>query len=312
MSGFDLRPLSLGELLDRAFLLYRRNFRLFAGIMVIPAILIAPMRFLQLRRRTVPFPWSKTAAQPHEFAFAVLSVFAYWIIYAVAEAATTNAVADEYLGRHSTIREAYGKIRGRIWRVMGVTLTVYIWTLVLIFFFLVIGIVAGIALIDAMKLGSAVKSPAIVVIPVILAVAGFLFGILLSARYALSLPAVLLENLKGRAAIRRSVGLSRGRRGQIFIAVLLGLVVSYSAAILFQGPFYGIIAALGIKGQVPGWLHFCIAVSGALGTALATPLLMIVLVLCYYDQRIRKEGFDLLHMITLLPESKPANAPSVI
>jgi hypothetical protein len=304
--------LSLGELLDRAFLLYRRNFRLFAGIMMLPSILILPMRFFQLRRRSVPFPWVKTAGQPHEFAFAVLSMFLYWIIYAIAEAATTNAVADEYLGRHSTIREAYGKIRGRLWRVMGVTLTVYIWTLVLIFFFLIIGIVAGVALIDILKMEDAVKSPFIVAIPVVLAIAGCLVGILLSARYTLSLPAVLLEDLKGWRAIRRSVELSRGRRGQIFVAVLLGLVVSYSAAILFQGPIYGLIAAMGIKGRVPGWLHFCLALSGTIGTALASPLLMIVLVLCYYDQRIRKEGFDLQHMMTSLPESKPANAASVI
>jgi hypothetical protein len=51
MSGFELRPLSLGELLDRAFLLYRRNFWLFAGIMVIPMCLMIPVRFFLLRNR---------------------------------------------------------------------------------------------------------------------------------------------------------------------------------------------------------------------------------------------------------------------
>ena len=47
-----------------------------------------------------------------------------------------------------------------------------------------------------------------------------------SLRYAVSLPAALLENIRGRAAIRRSVQLSRGRVGQIFVAILLGVVVS--------------------------------------------------------------------------------------
>lgn len=36
MPELDLRPLSLGEILDRTFTLYRRNFLLFAGIIAIP------------------------------------------------------------------------------------------------------------------------------------------------------------------------------------------------------------------------------------------------------------------------------------
>jgi hypothetical protein len=36
MAALDLRPLSLGELLDRTFSLYRRNFWLFLGILRIP------------------------------------------------------------------------------------------------------------------------------------------------------------------------------------------------------------------------------------------------------------------------------------
>ena len=36
MAALDLRPLSLGELLDRTFFLYRRHFLLFVGIAAIP------------------------------------------------------------------------------------------------------------------------------------------------------------------------------------------------------------------------------------------------------------------------------------
>jgi len=266
------------------------------------------MRFLELHRRDVPFPWNRTSPQPHALAFALGYLFVYWIIYAVAEAATTNAVADEYLGRHSTIREAYGKIRGRFWRAIGVTLSVYIRSLVLIFLFLILGVAAGMALTAAMKLGNDINTSVVAVIPVGLAAAGFALGLLLSARYTLSLPAVLLEDIRGRAAIRRSVQLSHGRRGQIFVALLLGVVVSYAAAIMFQGPFYVGIAVMGIKGHLPNWVNLGLSVSGALGTAIASPLLMIALVLCYYDLRIRKEGFDLQHMMTLLPDTNPADS----
>ena len=44
----QLQPLSFGELLDRVFTYYRRNFRLFVGIMAIPqAIVIAGSTLLQ-------------------------------------------------------------------------------------------------------------------------------------------------------------------------------------------------------------------------------------------------------------------------
>ena len=36
MPELDLRPLSLGEIPDRTFTLYRRNFLLFTGIIAIP------------------------------------------------------------------------------------------------------------------------------------------------------------------------------------------------------------------------------------------------------------------------------------
>ena len=311
MSGFELRPLSLGELLDLAFLLYRGNFWLFAGIMVFPSCLIMPMRFLELRRRDVPFPWSRTQPQPHAFGFALGYLLVYWIIYAVAEAATTNAVADEYLGRHSTIREAYGKIRGRFWRAIGVTLSVYVRTFVLIIFCAVLGGAGGIAFKAALNFGNVMSAPALAVVPVGLAVAGFAMGLLLSARYTLSLPAVLLEDITGRAAIRRSVQLSHGHRGQIFVALLLGVVVSYAAAALLQGPIYMGIWMMGIKGHLPYGVILGLSVSGALGAAIASPLAMIALVLCYYDLRIRKEGFDLQHMMTSLPDPKPTDAISL-
>ena len=40
MAALDLRPLSLGELLDRTFFLYRRHFLLFIGIAAVPYLVI--------------------------------------------------------------------------------------------------------------------------------------------------------------------------------------------------------------------------------------------------------------------------------
>ena len=51
MATLDLRPLSLGELLDRTFFLYRRHFVLFAGSSAIPYSI-----FLVINLATVLLP----------------------------------------------------------------------------------------------------------------------------------------------------------------------------------------------------------------------------------------------------------------
>ncbi len=71
----ELRPLSLGELLDRAFTLYRANFWVFAGIMAFPAALRVPVTFFLLRFNSTLFanPASPVAPSPQAlFGFAGL------------------------------------------------------------------------------------------------------------------------------------------------------------------------------------------------------------------------------------------------
>src|SRR5258708_39646612 len=48
MSTLDLRPLSIGEILDRTFSLYRRNFLLFIGISALPQLLVLALRLVQV------------------------------------------------------------------------------------------------------------------------------------------------------------------------------------------------------------------------------------------------------------------------
>ncbi len=56
MAALDLRPLSLGELLDRTFFLYRRHFLLFIGIAAVPYLVLGcfSLDFPDARRRHLP------------------------------------------------------------------------------------------------------------------------------------------------------------------------------------------------------------------------------------------------------------------
>src|SRR2546425_4825838 len=61
MSTLDLRPLSIGELLDRTFSLYRRNFLLFVGIAAIPHLLVLAVKLAQVAVMPVA---TKVVTQP--------------------------------------------------------------------------------------------------------------------------------------------------------------------------------------------------------------------------------------------------------
>lgn len=316
MEPSELRPLTLGELLDRTFTLYRRDFWLFVGIMAIPAAISVPLSMmLSLRQGGATAGTRPLPANVLGFVFSFLALFfVSFFVYSMAVGATTFAVSESYLGQKSTVRSAYGKIRGKFWRMVGAVgaAGLRIFGMVLL-----VSIGAGVltavvaAALPAASRGVPVIAGVVVGTIVIASAIGFVLVGVWSLRYAVCVPALLLENLQARASLRRSVQLTQGRRWQMFVAVLLCTVIAYAGVIVFQGPFLVTMMLAGRGGQVPQWLTFVSAVSGAVGGAITGPLLLIVLVLCYYDSRIRKEAFDLQFMMSSLDHPAPAqDSPS--
>ena len=117
-----LRALRLGELLDQAIRLYRRNFLTFIGII---AVVYVPLMILQ----TISSTWLSSSLinisavqSPEE----IFSDSSYWLgllstvvlgflqiilVQGIANGALTRAVADNYLGRKTNILDAYRGIR---------------------------------------------------------------------------------------------------------------------------------------------------------------------------------------------------------
>src|SRR5690348_10485059 len=110
MPGVVLQPLNLGELLDRMFSLYRKNFLLFFGIMLLPSLLAMASGILMAVFRSPMVAPASGAAKVNPVIIGsavggfVVAMVAYWIVYAVALGASTFAVSDVYLGRAATIR----------------------------------------------------------------------------------------------------------------------------------------------------------------------------------------------------------------
>jgi hypothetical protein len=317
MDATELRPLALGELLDRTFRLYRNHFWLFAGIMLVPSAVSVPFMVLIFSMQGSAVagapPLPKVVLGMVLFGLAFLCLFC--AVYAFAIGATTYAVSEAYLGRKVTVREAYGKVRGSFWRIIGVVVVALLRAYgMLIVAGIGIAFIVGISAGILAALGRGQVPPIVGIIIGLTMFLAYLAGIALwllwSLRYAVSIPALLLEKLGVLAALRRSVHLTRGRRWQMLVAIFLCTIIAYVGVIIFQGPFLMTMMLSARTGQFPEWLAYAFAMSGAVGGAITGPILLIALVLSYYDTRIRKEAFDLQFMMSSLDQPAPAPGAS--
>jgi membrane-anchored glycerophosphoryl diester phosphodiesterase (GDPDase) len=127
------------------------------------------------------------------------------------------------------------------------------------------------------------------------------FGFWLYARYALSVPAALAENLSITGSVRRSVELSRGSKGRLY-AMLLSIVGAYMVVdsvlvpveLMAFNPFHP--HPTGIVAMGPGLLVLSsvIGLVSIVISALVMVFIGIATALCYYDLRVRKEGFGVV------------------
>ncbi len=104
------------------------------------------------------------------------------------------------------------------------------------------------------------------------------------------------------ASTKRSQALTKGSRGRIFVILLLIVALIFVVSLIFQVPL-GVVIAIAGHGDPVRMLALVTTVSSIgtfLSTSLVGPLATIALTLIYYDQRVRKEGFDLQLMMSRL------------
>ena len=326
MATTDLRPLSLGELLDRTFSYYRQHFWLFMGIMAFPQVLnVAVSLFWQLvpAAPAAPVAPDNPADVLKQFApilvasiaFLLLFLIVSFLIYAVALGATTYALSEVHLGRTATVSSAYQSLRGKVGRLVGLVFTfllIAFGVYLLMFALAMVVVVAFGALIRlAAPSVSTLLAVAVGVVAVLVFLVGAVAGAVFLLRYGVAVPALVLENINIGQALRRSAFLTRGYKGQILVIGVLMYMVTAVVAFVFQAPFFVASLLLGFKlGVMPLWLRVPYAASAGAGGALAGPFLMIALALAYYDTRVRKEGFDLQHMMASLDSGSTVQAPA--
>jgi hypothetical protein len=294
--AYALRPLSLGEILDRSFAVYRANFWLFVGIGSLSGVvqLLANATQLLIFHGLFPNPNMARAALRHETIMRQISggigAVPVLLVSAIVQAATVWALSEVYLGHRTSIGEAIRAVAGRCLRFVGIALW-QIWSGVWLML-LVAG--AGFLLVTG---PAKIRSPWIGGTLIFLGFAGgAVYGVIAFIRNSLGVPSAVLERLKVRAAMRRSKVLTRGAKGRIFVVFLIGWCLFLVVGML-ELPLT-LLIMLGVRhGQQHVGAQVAFLLVNFLGYSVVVPVIMIGLTLVYFDQRVRQDGLDLLLML---------------
>ena len=257
-----LRPLSTGELLDRTFSLYRSHFGLFIGIFALPHLIVLAFQCVGVALQT---GGNQLANVFITFVWTMGALVLTVIVSAASQAATVVAVSDVHLDRPSSVKDSFIRVKGQILGVIGVSMLV--------------GLGVGFGLIA-------------LIVP----------GVLLALMWSLSIPVKVLEDKGATDAMSRSSDLTKGDRGRIFVIWLLFIVLSVGISALIQLPVEvaaGVSSRGALARAAAGWQVASLA-AAFVSQCLVGPLATIAFSLVYYDERVRKEAFDLQLMMTTI------------
>ena len=286
MSAQQFEPMSIGQIINRTFRIYRMNFVRFIAI---AAVVYVPVGLLWAISQSliqpaiadishaaraddgserdnteaaheidVRYPSDKAEIKTGRLVWGgvlLLAAVLFSVLgYSLCTGALMKSVSETYLGHEVSVGEAYRFVWPKVWTIIGAAMLV--------------GSVTSLGFL-------------LLVVP----------GIIFALRYAITTPAIVLENLKARQGMKRSKQLASGNLGKVFgvgfVAAVISLLIGYLAA-----------GAGGIVGSVvaapeSAIFVFLVQIFSIGGHVLATPISTGAMILLYYDLRIRKEGFDL-------------------
>lgn len=282
-----LRPLGMGELLDHAFRLYRRNFFTFIGIIAIVQIPITLLSLLNavlnannLASLTQTYTGTTTPSVgdilgPNFGWGFIINIINFIFVRGLATAALTRAVAGDYLGEPIGFIDAYRKV-GKSWsKVVVALLLAGLINFLLALYWIIIPCVGW------------------------LTGAGMFF--FFSGIVVQIIPAIIiLERQTAGGAIRRGWDLTRRRFWWVvgFVALLtvFSLVIVVGPTMLISGVLQFAMTSLSSQNATTALIITTVIQSlvTLVMTLIYMPLQLAAQTLLYFDLRVRTEGFDLI------------------
>jgi hypothetical protein len=271
-----LRPLGLGDILDGSFKVIRRNPKvtlgLSAAIAVLQVLFVAIFEVLAFARlgdvkvTNTADPTAQTSLGPLLGIESVqlAGIVVSTLLGAILTGMLTIAVTQDVLGISLTIGQVWERTRGRIWRLIGLAVL----TTLLQFLGLLLCLAPGI----------------------------WLWGI-----WAVSVPALMVENSTVRGALGRSRALVSGTFWRVWGIRALGtlMVMFVSGFILAPFEIVGFVVDSDVFSASTGSSHVPVlfvvltAIGSAVSATFTAPVRAGIDALLYVDLRMRKEGLDI-------------------
>ncbi|MBI3943873.1 MAG: hypothetical protein HY326_12725 [Chloroflexi bacterium] len=329
-------PLGLGDLLDRAFRLYRERFW---TLLLTAAIFLVPTAFLSglstglfttsvdSLSRLSPSPEETptqvmgavgSVAQGYGIIL-IMSILTYFVSGLVTLALTAQSIATLH-GQRLTLSESVRAGLNRFWAFLGMSIV----QAICFFFATLIVVIPLILLVVVVALGFGFSlsqsyntgANAIAAIGLVIGLlCGYFFALLaiilptafLSARWIVATPGLVAQGWGPVQALQRSWALTRGQTlrciGYLFLLWLLSLFVTGLPILVIQQ------FILALLPQSLGWATGISTALGSIANVLWQPLYVAAIVLLYYDLRVRKESYDLALRVGRLEAEVRASGP---
>ncbi|HEY6332442.1 MAG TPA: DUF4013 domain-containing protein [Blastocatellia bacterium] len=324
----SLEPISTGDIIDRAVRLYRRNFAPLVTIASVPSIAyyIATLTFVSGYTRLIlgitpgvssSMGGSGSAGEALLMVgLGMIGELIAVLLFLATIAGLSRCIGDDVmLGEAITFKKCWRVVTRRIgdillmgvlFIVFGVVMYMIVVLVVMILFFIVafaIGVPSAIGM-------PGWASSTIGVILVLAGIAGAVIVALMVVSRVVFLPqAVMIEGQPAGQAIGRAFKLGAKNWYRLGAIALFAYFVKLSVSAAIGIP---IAAWLGLNGSLtieimaqPWWSAIFSAIE-QISSLLILPISMISLTLLYFDNRVRKEGYDLDLLTMDLPVSAPA------
>lgn len=285
-----LRPLALGEILDGAFTLYRRNFVTFIVTALIPTLAIV-VGFLMLGSGYVE---AMTSADPSALFVEMMGGLMLLMLLGVAATlvmwpALTREAAQAYTGQPTSVPDGFRAGARAILPLLGAGVLAMLGVMVA---GIGAAIVLGIVMFIFAAMGAVMGAVgAVVVMLGYLAFLCLAFAVLFAV-----VPAIVVEGAGPIEALERSFTLARSALWKVAGVMAVAMLISY-LPIMAVMAFTGGLAQMMNPSDVPsaGQLITQQMLSTGVGV-LTTPFLASVIVLLYFDRRVRTEALDVQMM----------------
>jgi len=296
----QLRPLGVGDVLDRTFTVYRSKPLVFIGLSAIWYLLLV-LVFVVLavaifagalaafaRQATTPSPEQIAGAAVGIIGFVLVAIVVAIIAISAQSASLVHAASRRYLAKDVAIGESFRaglSASGRLF-IAGVLV-----------FLAIVGVWAVLLIV------AAITNQGLAFFLAILA--AIVATAYLGCSWLVAPVIVVVEKMGPIAALGRAWGLSGGNRWRILGIQVLLFILNLVLSLLIGGLFGGLVAA-GAQGGTPGQLGVTSIVQSIVNlasTIIWAPVEWIAFTVLYYDLRVRKEAFDLQLAAEALPQS---------